>query len=405
MTEKYKKYAELLLKKGVCLEKNQPLVLVAPIEAIKFVRVLTEVAAQMGAGEIYYDWEDDYLKHTSLLYFDKNKIENSLFWNKTIHDIYANKNAAFLYLISANDNIMSDISNEKMNISRKKSIETREIYRNLQEDNKISWCIASVATKDWAKLIYPKEKNALEKLWNTIFDICLINDDDSIKNWNNKLARSEELSKKISNMNIKSLHYKNSLGTDLTIELAENNIWCDGSSIINGKKLLVNIPTEEVFTTPNKYKTNGIVYCSKPLVHNGIRIDNIKLVFKDGKVIEYDSTTGKEELGNIINYDEDSSRLGEAALVDYNSKISNSNILFYETLFDENAACHIALGAGFKECIDNGSNLTEEELDKIGYNISKEHVDIMMGTKDLNITATTYDNKTIELFKNGSFNI
>ena len=165
------------------------------------------------------------------------------------------------------------------------------------------------------------------------------------------------------------------------------------------------MPTEEVFTTPNKLSTNGIIYASLPLVHSGITIKDIMLEFKDGKIINFDASSGKDELKNIIELDEESSMLGELALVDKNSKIAKSNILFYETLFDENASCHIGVGRGFKECIKDAENMTEEELENIGYNNSKNHVDLMVGTNDLNITAKTYDNKEILIFKDGSFNI
>jgi len=211
--------------------------------------------------------------------------------------------------------------------------------------------------------------------------------------------------KKLTDLNIKELHYQSSNGTDLKVELPENAIWCGGSSKIKGENPIVNLPTEEVFTTPNKFKTNGKVYTSLPLVHSGIIIKDIMLEFKNGKVVNFDASEGKEELQNIITFDEESSMLGEIALVDKNSKIAMSNVLFYETLYDENASCHIALGRGFKECLVNGDNLTKEELEEIGYNTSKNHVDMMIGTKDLNIKAITYDNEEILIFKDGSFNI
>ncbi len=219
------------------------------------------------------------------------------------------------------------------------------------------------------------------------------------------MQNNKEMCLKLTNLKIKELHYQNSLGTDLTIGLSKRAIWCGGSSIINGREPIVNIPTEEVFTTPDKTKTNGVVYTSLPLIHAGVKIENIKLEFKDGKVINYDATTGKEELKNIIDTDDESNMLGECALVDKNSKIALSNILFYETLFDENASCHIALGRGFKECLEKGNDLLDKELEEEGYNKSKNHVDIMIGTKDLNITAKTYNNQEITIFKDGSFNI
>lgn len=405
MKEKYFKYANLLLKKGLCIKKDQPLIINAPIQAIDFIRVLTEVAFSLGVRDIYYDWSDDELKHTTLKYSNEEQIKNCPFWNKTIHDEYAKKNAAFLFLVSSNDNIMKDIPADKLKVASIHSIKTRSLYRKLQENNQIDWCIAAVSTEEWGKMIYKEEPNPQEKLWETIFDICLINDKDPCLSWDKHMKENKLLCQKLTNLSIKSLHYQNSLGTNLQIELSKNALWCGGSSLINGEEPIVNIPTEEVFTTPNKYKTNGTVYCSKPLIHSGITINDIVLEFKDGKVIGYDASSGKSELKNILEFDEESSMLGEVALVDYKSKISASNILFYETLYDENASCHIALGQGFKECLNDSERLTDDDLEKIGYNKSKNHIDIMIGTKDLTITATTYDDKLITIFKNGSFNI
>lgn len=405
MKELYYKYAHLLLERGLCINKGEPLLINAPIDAIDFVRVLTDVACSLSVDDIYYDWYDDELKHTQLKYYNEEAIKNSRFWNKSIHDEYAKKGAAFLFLTSYNPGIMDDISGDKLRIASKQSIATRQLYREMQSNNKIDWCIASVATDAWGKLIFPNSDNPRDMLWNKIFDICLINENNSLIAWDNKMKKNKEMCNKLNKLNIKSLHYTNKLGTDLTIGLAEHAIWCGGSSYINGREPIVNMPTEEVFTTPNKNLTNGIVYTALPLIHNGVRIDDICLEFKEGKVVNYQASSGLDELKNIIETDQESCMLGECALVDKNSKIAESNILFYETLFDENASCHIALGRGFKECITDGDKLNEDELEDRGYNKSKNHVDMMIGTDDLNITAITYDNQEILIFKNGSFNI
>lgn len=405
MQEKYYKYAKLLLEKGLCLKKNQPLLIMAPVEGIAFVRVLTEVACKMGVTDIYYDWCDSELEHTSLKYLNEEAIKNSNFWNKEIHNEYAKKNAAFLFLVDSNPSIMNDIDGNKLKVSHEHSILTRNIYRDMQEDNKIDWCIAGIATEAWSKTIFKDDANSKEKLWNLIFDICLINEEDPCLAWTNKMKTNKEICCKLNNLNIKELHYKNSLGTDLYITLDNKALWCGGSSLINGEEPIVNIPTEEVFTTPNKFKTNGVVYTSLPLIHGGVTIEDIKLEFKDGKVINYDAKKGLDELKNILTMDSESSMLGEVALVDKSSPIAKSNAIFYETLYDENASCHIALGRGFKECLKDGENLNDEELEHIGYDKSKNHVDIMIGTNDLTIEALTYDNKEITIFKNGSFNL
>ena len=405
MQEKFYKYAHLILTKGLCINQNQPLLINAPIEAIEFVRVLTEVACELNIRDIYYDWTDEKLQHTQLKYFNEEEIKQSKFWNKSIYDEYAKKDAAILFLITTGNNIMKDIPSNKLKIAASHSLNTRKLYREKQSNNEIDWCIASVATKEWGELLFPNKDNSLELLWETIFDICLVNTDNPEEEWTKKMEENHQMCQKLTNMNIKELHYTSSNGTDLTVELPKNAIWCGGSSRIKGRDPIVNMPTEEVFTTPNKYTTNGIIYSSLPLVHSGITIKDIMLEFNDGKITNFDASTGKEELQNIIELDEESSMLGEIALVDKNSKITKTNILFYETLYDENASCHIAVGRGFKECIKDAQNLSDEELKQIGYNNSQNHVDIMVGTNDLNITATTYDNQKILIFKDGSFNI
>lgn len=405
MEEKYYKYAHLILKKGLCINPNQPLLINAPIEAIEFVRVLTKVACELNIKDIYYDWTDEELKHTQLQYFNEEEIKESRFWNKTIYDEYAKKDAAILFLITTGDNLMKDIEPSKLKIASSHSLQTRKLYREMQSNNQIDWCIASVATKEWANLLFPNKENSLEELWETIFDICLVNTENPEEAWTKKMAENKEMCQKLTDLNIKKLHYTSENGTDLTVELAKKAIWCGGSSKIKGREPIVNMPTEEVFTTPNKLTTNGVIYSSLPLVHSGITIKDIMLEFKDGKITNYNASTGLEELKNIIELDKESSMLGEIALVDKNSKIAKTNILFYETLYDENASCHIAVGRGFKECLKDSENMNEQELEKIGYNNSKNHVDIMVGTNDLNITATTYDNQEILIFKDGSFNL
>lgn len=405
MKELYYKYAYLLLERGLYIKKGEPLLINAPIESIDFIRVLTEVACKLGVNDIYFDWYDDQLKHTCLINYDEEAIKACRFWNKEIHDEYAKKGSAFLFLTSYTPGIMDDIDPVKMKIATDRSIYTRTLYRELQSNNQIDWCIASVATDDWGKLLFPSSETPREDLWHLIFDICLINENNPLIAWDNKMKKNKEMCNKLNNLNIKELHYTNSIGTNLTIELSEHAIWCGGSSIINGREPIVNMPTEEVFTTPNKTKTNGIVHIAMPLIHSGVIIKDICLEFKDGKVVNYSASDGEEELENIIKTDSESNMLGECALVDKNSPIAMSSKLFYETLFDENASCHIALGRGFKECLPNGHKLNDSELEKIGYNKSKNHVDMMIGTKDLNITATTYDGREIQIFKDGSFNI
>jgi len=203
MKEKYYKYAKLLLNKGLCINEHQPLLINAPVEAIDFVRVLTEVACQMNITDIYYDWYDDELKHTQLKNYNQEAIENSRFWNKEIHNEYAKKDAAFLFLTESNPDIMKDIDSNKLKIASTKSLLSRQTYRDMQENNQIDWCIAPVATEVWGTLIFKDDENPKEKLWNLLFDICLVDEKEPEKSWEDKMNNNKLMCQKLTNLNIK----------------------------------------------------------------------------------------------------------------------------------------------------------------------------------------------------------
>lgn len=404
MNDLYYKYAQILLEKGVDLQKNQPILISAPIEAIDFIRVLTDVACKMGCNDIYFDFEDAYLKRSLLKNFDIESLDNSQFYNKRVFDEYAKKDAAILMLYADESELMQDISSEKLSSTAKTFRTSRPLYKKRQGSSEIAWCIASVATSSWANKVFPGDNQALQKLWEAIFKCCLVDTQDPTTAWKQKIQLLEAKSKILNDLNLKDLHYQNSLGTDLYVKLPRNIIWkSGGDKLPDGRYYIANIPTEEIFTSPDKYGTNGVVYSSKPLVYNGGIINDIKLVFKDGKVTEAYSKSNQSLLDDIINSHKNMEYLGEVALVDYDSPISQSNLIFYETLYDENAACHLALGKGFATCMQNGTNLSDEELEKNGLNVSEGHVDFMIGTKDLKITGITYDEEEVPIFENGNF--
>ncbi len=405
MNNKLEMYADLLLRKGVNIKKNQPLLISAPIESYKFIRVLTKKAYELGVTDIEYDFNDDVIKHDALKYLNMEDLKKTKIFNKKIFDEYAKKDAAFLMLVSEDPNLMDDIEPDKLSETAIFSRQSKPIYKERQHNNELSWCIAAVATNARAKVIFGDNEESINKLWESIFDACYINEDDPNDKWNQFISDTNKKTEKLNNLKIKELHYKNSLGTDLKIELLENSIWSGaGEETKSGQVFIANIPTQEVFTTPNRFGTNGIVYSSKPLIYNGAFIDEFFIEFKDGKVVNYDAKKGKDALKGIIESDETASYLGEVALVDYDSPISKSKIVHYETLYDENASCHLALGSGFIECTKGFEEKSKEELLKLGFNYSDNHVDFMIGTEDLSIVATTFDNKKIEIFKDGKFN-
>ena len=404
MKEKLEKYADLLLEKGVNIKKNQPLLISAPLESYEFIRILTKKAYELGVTDIEYDFNDDIIKHDALEHLSLDDLKKTKIFDKKIFDEYAKKDAAFLMLISDDPYLMNDIDSDKIGETAIFSRRSKPLYKERQHNNEIVWCIASVATSGRAKAMFPKSENSTNELWSAIFDACYINEDDPNKKWQHFLDENSKKTDILNRLKIKELHYKNKLGTDLKINLLENSVWCGaGEKTLDGQYFIANIPTQEVFTTPNRLGTNGIVKASKPLIYNGAFIDEFYIEFKDGKVIDFDAKKGKETLKEIIESDENACYLGEVALVDYNSPISKSGLIHYETLYDENASCHLALGSGFIECTKGFNNKDKDELLELGFNYSDNHVDFMIGTDDLSIVATTFDGKQIEIFKDGNF--
>ena len=404
MTEKLNKYAEVLLIKGLGIKENQSLFLSAPIENYEFVRCITNIAYKMGVKDIYYELLDEEMKHDALCNLTVEELENTSYFNKKAYDEYAKKGAAFLMLVSDDPFLMDDIDSEKISKTALFTRKSKPLYKERQLNNEIVWCIACTATLKRAKAIFGNDEKALDKLWDAIFDACYINDENPLAAWDEFCKKNEYKTKILNSLKIKKLHYKNKLGTDLTLELLPNSIWVGAKEkTIYGQEFIANIPTLEVFTTPNRLGTNGIVYASKPLIYNGAYIDKFFLEFKDGKVVNYGAEKGLLALKGIIESDDTSSYIGEVALVDYNSPISMSKLIHYETLYDENASCHLALGVGFIECVEGSQNKSKEELLNMGFNYSDNHVDFMIGTEDLNIVATTFDGKEIVIFENGNF--
>ncbi len=397
MEEKLYKYANLLI--NGCLSNNKNILLISsPLEAYSFVRIISSVAYKSGYKEIYFDWKDNYIKIEGLKYLNDAEIKNNSIFSREVFDKYTQKGASFLILTNTEPDIMKDTNDKKLALANKIYRESSPLFNKEQLEFNISWCIAAVPNYNWARKVLPNSNYPIEELWNKIFDICFINEKDPIDKWKKTLETNKIIVNKLNNLNIKKLIYKNKLGTNFSIEV-ENNIWI-GSEIKDklGNNIIVNMPTFEIFTSPNKYSANGIVYSSIPLNYNGSIIDKFWLEFKNGKVINYNAEIGKENLKSIIKTT-NGNYLGEVALVDNSSPISKSNTLFYNTLYDENASCHLALGEGFKECIKNFENYEKSKL-----NHSKTHVDFMIGTNDLEIIADT-KNGFITLMKDGKITI
>ncbi len=389
------KYADLILENCLNISSNQPLLISGPIEVYDFIRIIVAKAYARGVRDIYIDYSDEVLKQLQLKNFTLEELEESPFWNKKIFDEYAKKNAAFLMLGAYEET--TDIDNKKLEHVAKITRTSRPLFKEKQLNNEIVWSIVSVATKTWADKMFPNEKDNVEKLWNTIYKMCLVDQENPIAAWKEKINITESRATHMNEKQYKYLYFKNSLGTDLTIELPKDHIWASGATKVDDKIVIENMPTEEIFTAPYKYGANGIVYNSKPLVYNGVLIDKFMIRFEQGKVVDFKAKEGYDALKSIIEFDDTSNMLGEIALVNYNSLISNSGLIFYETLYDENASCHMALGSAYLECISN----KEEVFKQI--NQSNNHVDFMFGTSDLEIIGIKDDDTEEIIMQNGNF--
>lgn len=393
------KYIELLLEKCIDYNNSKILFICYDIEVEDFIQKIIKQAKKKGIEEFYFDKIDTRKEHDILKNNSIEELKKIKYFDKSIWDEYAKKKACFLIIDTEQPHIMDDIDSEKMAIMSKQKRESRPIYRKMVEHCELSWCIAAYPGEKWAKEVFPNSKNSYEELKNAIYKVCMIDKENPLESWDLQLTRTDRIIKYLNSLDLRMLHYKNELGTDLTIYLPKNYSFASAKD----NNVIVNMPSYEVFASPIYNKTEGIVYSSMPLSYNGMIANDFWLKFKDGKVIDYDAKEGKEVLKEIIESDENSSYLGECALVEYNSPISNLGIIFGTTLIDENASCHLALGSGFPECLENGLEYSDEELLENGINVSKNHVDFMIGTEDLEIIGTTSDNREIPIFVNGNF--
>lgn len=400
------KYAKLAVLKGINIQKNKMLVINSPIECSEFSRMIAEEAYKAGASNVVIDYNDEKFNKIKYKYTSTEVLAFTPEFKKDKYNYYVEKGASFLSISASDPDLLKEIDASKISIVQKSRREALKRYYEACNSNENAWCIVSVPTEGWAKKVFENynSKEAVEQLWDAIFTVMRIKENNPIEAWNKHL---ETINKKLNELNnhaFKYLHFTNSLGTDLKVELVKNHIWCGGEDTTkNGVEFIANMPTEEVFTTPKLDGVNGTVYSSKPLSYCGNLINNFSITFKDGKVVDCSAETGLDVLKEIIKTDENSCRLGEVALVPYNSPISNSNIIFFNTLYDENASCHLALGSSYPSCIRNGEKMNKEQLLEAKANFSLAHVDFMIGTKDTNIVGVKEDGTEILIFKDGNW--
>jgi len=407
MDEKLREYARLLVEVGVNLQQGQTLVLSSPVDCAPFARLCVEAAYAAGAREVVMSWSDDAVARQRYLYAADELFDAVPEWVKVFRNGYAEAGASFLSVGGGDPEAFKGVDPDRMLRSSRAYGKAMEPFRTRLMANRNVWSIGAIPVPQWAKKVFPgcPEDEAMEKLWDAIFrSVRVSGAGDAVERWR---AHVETLGARVDKLNawrFEKLHYTNSLGTDLTVRLPEEHLWAGGGSRTpEGLFFIPNMPTEEIFTAPLREGTDGVVCASMPLVLNGNLVEGIRFVVKAGKIVEAHADRGEEFLRTELSVDEGASYFGEVALVPYDSPIRNQEILFYDTLFDENAACHIAFGEAYPECVCGGEEMSKEELAAAGLNRSDTHVDFMIGTADLSIVGTTRDGGEIEIFRDGNF--
>lgn len=403
-------YARLVVEVGINVQKGQPIMVNCPVDCAPFGRMLATAAYDAGAKDVIINWRDDYCMRERGLKADGSVFDAVYPWEALKLNSLAKEGVGVISVSASDPENMKGVDPDRLRRSRLAAGRDLKDFYRAQMSNGIPWCVVSVPIASWAKKVFPcmNEADAMEKLWDEIFKAVRITEDgDAVAEWRAHCARIEGYAKKMTEFDFEELHYKNSLGTDLTVKMPENNNWLAGGDMCkSGVKFVANMPTEEVFSAPLRNGVDGVLVASKPLVLSGNVVEGIRFRFKKGRIVEIHSDTNEEALRTQVELDEGSHYLGEIALVPYDSPISNSGILFFNTLFDENASCHFAFGEAYPACIKGGDDLSPEELKEAGINAeSNTHVDFMVGTSDLEITGKTRDGRIVKVFENGNFAI
>lgn len=399
------KYAELVVKVGVNIQQGQTLVVNTTLDSVELVRVVVKKAYEAGAHNVVVNWSDDAVTRTKYDLAPDEAFNEYPQWRAKEIEELAENGAAFMSIVSSSPDLLKGVQPERIGNFQKAAGKALSKYRKFVQSDKISWTVIAAPSKEWADKVFPNdpEENRVQLLWDAIFKATRTDLDNPVEAWK---KHDESLHEKVNYLNEKrysKLHYK-APGTDLTIELPKGHLWVGAGSVNEqGFEFMANMPTEEVFTVPYKTGVNGTVSSTKPLSYGGNIIDNFTLTFENGRIVDVKAEQGEEILKRLVETDEGSHYLGEVALVPFNSPISQSNLLFYNTLFDENASNHLAIGSAYAFCIEGGKTMTSEELAENGINESITHVDFMIGSDKMDIDGITADGNTEPVFRNGDW--
>lgn len=405
MQKRIKEYARLIVEAGVNIQKGQGLILNAPVECADFAREVVSAAYAAGCREVLVNWRDDAVSRERFLHADSDVFGSIPRWQYHFLTDHAVDGWAFLSLDGSDPDNLNGVDPERLRASAAARASGLTEYRRLQMKDSFQWCIAGVPVMAWAKRVFPDSKEPVAELWNAILNTAeVVDGGDAVERWRAKQKQFEHRTSVLNDKHYKALHYKNSLGIDLTVGLAKNHVWQGGRGISEkGVPFLPNIPTEEIFTCPDKDNIDGIVYSSMPLIHDGNVADRFCFTVKGGRITDVKAERGLEVLLSSLDTDEGARHFGEVALVPYDSPISQMKTLFYDTLYDENASCHFAFGGAYPDTVVGGKEMSESEFADAGGNNSGVHVDFMVGSPDLSIDGITEDGRREPVFRNGTF--
>ncbi|MGY3715070.1 aminopeptidase [Sutcliffiella cohnii] len=399
------KYAALAVEVGVNIQSGQTLVVTAPISSAELVRLIAKKAYEKGAKHVAVDWLDDELTKMRFEMAPEDSFSEFPYWMSKGKNELAEEGAAFLHIDSKNPDLLKGIDQNRIQAATKAASQVLKPYRNRMMSDKNSWSIIAMPTQAWADKVFPEldEAKRMDALWDAIFKATRVDQEDPVAEWKKHTDTLDSKADHLNQKKYQALHYS-APGTDLTVELAKDHIWVSAGSVNeNGVTFIANMPTEEVFTANAKTGVNGVVSSTKPLSYAGNLIENFTLTFKEGKVVDFKAEKGEETLKKLIETDEGSAYLGEIALVPHQSPISETDLIFFNTLFDENASNHFALGKAYPFCVEGGKNMSDEEVVAHGLNDSLTHVDFMIGSAEMNIDGITSDGKKEPVFRKGNW--
>lgn len=403
--ENLEKYARLIVETGVSVKKDHTVVLQINVDQAPLARLITKEAYQSGAAEVIVQWTDDVIQKEFLSHAANDRLEQIPQYKIDQTDDWVAKGASRISVVSSDPEAFAGIDSDRVATFQAASGKALMNLRKATQANKVSWTVVAAAGKQWAAKVFPDlpEEEQVDSLWDQIFKTTRVYEEDPILAWE---KHDETLAQKAAELNkeqFSALHYT-APGTDIIIGLPKNHLW-EGAGSYNarGEKFMANMPTEEVFTAPDYRRINGYISSTKPLSYAGTTISGMTFTFKDGKVIDFSAEQGQDVLAKLLDTDEGARSLGEVALVPDPSPISRSGIIFYNTLFDENASNHLALGAAYAFSVEGGTEMTDEELAEAGLNRSQTHVDFMVGSDKMNIDGIREDGSTVPVFRNGNW--